>query len=122
MGNKFVVGSSTACEKVNTAGTDENLFRLVPVTGHGCQVLPSEIVPMPEHGAQICAEPPTKGYVQTGTHAHARARAPGTKSEQGLTFHGDVYVEFECNSAWKEFLHVSGQQIQGITFHKLQPL
>ena len=32
--DKFGVGSSTACEYVNTAGTDENLFRLVPVLGH----------------------------------------------------------------------------------------
>ena len=27
IGDKFPVGGSTACEKVNTPGTDENLFR-----------------------------------------------------------------------------------------------
>ena len=35
-----MVGASTACEKENTADTDENLFRLMPVPGHdypGCQ-------------------------------------------------------------------------------------
>ena len=36
---------------------------------------------MPGHVAQISARASTKGYVQTG--AHARARCPGTKSEQG---------------------------------------
>ena len=40
-----------ACEKVTTVGTDENLFILVPVPGHG---------------AQIGVQAPTKGYVQTG--------------------------------------------------------
>ena len=48
IGDKFGVGASTACKKVNTAGTDENLFRLVPVPGHG---------------AQITARAPTKGNV-----------------------------------------------------------
>ena len=37
---KFGVVASTAYEKVNTAGTDENLFRVVPVPGHGARVLP----------------------------------------------------------------------------------
>ena len=84
---KFGVGASTAYEKVNTAGTDEILFRLVPVLGHGARVLPLELVPVsghgarvlplelepvPGHGAQICARAPTKGCVQTGV----RARAP----------------------------------------------
>ena len=41
---KFGVGSSTACKKVNTAGTDENLFRLVPLPRHGAQVLPLGLV------------------------------------------------------------------------------
>ena len=50
IGGKFGVSGSTACEKINKAGTDENLFTLVPV---------------PEHGAQISAWAPTKGYVQT---------------------------------------------------------
>ena len=31
---KFGVVASTAYEKVNTRGTDENLFRLVPVPGY----------------------------------------------------------------------------------------
>ena len=31
--DKFGVGTSIACEKVNTAGSDKNLFRLVPVLG-----------------------------------------------------------------------------------------
>ena len=38
VGGKFGVGASTACEKVNTTGTDENLFRLVPVPGDGARV------------------------------------------------------------------------------------
>ena len=32
------VVASTACEKVNTTGTDESLFRLAPVPGHGVQI------------------------------------------------------------------------------------
>ena len=85
-GANFGVGSSTACRKVNTVGTDENLFRLVPVLGLqmlGCKRprararCPSttsgpEPEPVPGHGVQICARAPTKGYAQTG----ARARAP----------------------------------------------
>ena len=31
IGDKIGVSASTACEKVNTVGTNENLFRLVPV-------------------------------------------------------------------------------------------
>ena len=50
---KFRVGVYTACEKVNKVDTDKNLFKLVPVTGHGARVLPLELVP--RHGAQICA-------------------------------------------------------------------
>ena len=37
---------------------------------------------MPEHGAQICARAPTKGYVQTGAGAGAGARAQATGNEQ----------------------------------------
>ena len=74
IGDKFGIGASTACEKVNAAGTDENLFRLVSVPGHGARVLPLELVPVPGHGVQISARAPTKGYVQTG----ARIRASGT--------------------------------------------
>ena len=35
IGGKFGIGASTACKKVNAAATDESLFRLVPVPGHG---------------------------------------------------------------------------------------
>ena len=55
---------------MNTAGTDENLFKL----GHRARVLPLEVVPMPKHSAQICARAPAKAFVQTG--ALARARCP----------------------------------------------
>ena len=79
IGDKFGVGASTACKKVNTGGTDENLFRLVPMPGHGARVLPLELVP--GQGAQISAQAPTKGYVQTG--AHAQALGMGTKSDWG---------------------------------------
>ena len=80
--DKFGVGASTACKKVKTVGTDENLFRPVPVPGNSTRELPLELVPVPGHGAQICAWAPTKGYVQIGI----RAQAPclDTKSEQGL--------------------------------------
>ena len=40
IGDKFGVGALTACEKVNTAGADQNLFVLVPMLGHGARVLP----------------------------------------------------------------------------------
>ena len=33
IGDKFGVAASTACEKVNTVGSDENLF-----TGHSAQI------------------------------------------------------------------------------------
>ena len=69
---EFGVVASTAYEKVNTTGTDENLFRLVPMPEHGVRVLPLELVPVPRHGAQISARAPTEGYFQTG----ARARWP----------------------------------------------
>ena len=49
---KFGVVASTAYEKVNTTGTGENLFRIVPMPGHGARVLPLELVPVPGHGAQ----------------------------------------------------------------------
>ena len=48
-------------------GADENLFRLVPMLGHGARVLPREKVP--GQGAQFCGRAPTKGYVQTGARA-----------------------------------------------------
>ena len=72
---KFGLGASISREKVNTLGTDKNLFRLVPVPGQGARVLPLELVPVPGQGAQISARGPTEGYVQT-------ARAPSTKSER----------------------------------------
>ena len=63
---------------MNTAGTDENLFRL------GARVVPLVLVRVSGHGTQISARAPTKGYVQTG--ACARAPGLGTKSEQSLTW------------------------------------
>ena len=42
-------------EKLNTTGSEENLFRLVPVAGRGVRVLPLELVPVPGHSAQISA-------------------------------------------------------------------
>ena len=39
MGDKFVVGPSTGCKRVNTACTVKTCFRLVPVLGHGARVL-----------------------------------------------------------------------------------
>ena len=54
------VSASTACEKAITAGTDNNLFRLVPVIGHSARVLPLDLVPVPRHGAQIWALPRCK--------------------------------------------------------------
>ena len=54
-------------------GTDENLFRLRAMVGHGAQVLPPELVAVPRHGAQICGQAATKGYVQTGPCAGALA-------------------------------------------------
>ena len=82
IGDNFVVGASTACEKVNTADTNKNLYRLVSVLGYGARVLPLELAPVPGHGAQISARAPTKGYVQT--RARAAGTGKGTKSERGL--------------------------------------
>ena len=50
---------------------------------HGARVPPLELVPVPGHGAQMCARAPTKGYVQT--RAHAQAPGTGAKSERGLS-------------------------------------
>ena len=52
-------------KKVNTAGNDQNLFRLVSVPGHGARVLSLELVPKPEHGVKISSRAPTEEYVQT---------------------------------------------------------
>ena len=67
-GNNYREISETV-RVVNTTGTDKNLFRLVPVLGHGALVLLLELVPVPGHGAQISTRAPTKGYVQTGARA-----------------------------------------------------
>ena len=88
IGDKFGVSASTACKKVNTEGTDENLFRLVPMPGHGARVLPLELMPVPGHGTLST----TEGYVQTRTRAQA-SRA-GTKSERGLTPHNETLSLF----------------------------
>ena len=72
IGDKFGVGAS--CKKVNTSGTHENLFKLVPVPRHD---------PRPEY--YFCVRAPTKGYVHTGTRA--RARYTGDNSERG---HSDL--------------------------------
>ena len=55
-------------------GTDKILFTPVPVPRNSTRVLSLEVVPVPGHGAQIFARPPTKSSVQTS----ARAREPGT--------------------------------------------
>ena len=57
--NKSGVVASSAYEKLNTTGTDENLFRVDLVAGHAARVLALELLPMPEHGAQIRARAPS---------------------------------------------------------------
>ena len=64
-------------KKVNSAGTEKKLLRLLPVFGHGARVLP------PGASTEICARAPTKCYVQTA--ARARALCPGTKLKRGLS-------------------------------------
>ena len=57
--DKFGVGASTVYEKVNTTGTDENLFRLVP--GHGARVgeyTPLKLVPVPCPCLGVCEQRP----------------------------------------------------------------
>ena len=71
IGDKFGVGASTACEKVNTAGSAENLARC-PSTASGASAS--------ARGAQISAQAPTEGYVQT----RAGAAVTVTNSEWGL--------------------------------------
>ena len=56
--DKFGVRASTVCEKVNAAGTGENLFRLVPIS----------------------ARAPTKGYVQSGAQHGAPSLNAAYKS------------------------------------------
>ena len=55
---KFGVVASKAYEKGNTTGTDENLFRPVPLPKHCARVLPLELMPVHGHGAQISARAP----------------------------------------------------------------
>ena len=69
IGDKFGVSASTACKKVNAAGTDENLFRLVPVPGHGARVLPLELVRVPRHTVPKLVLGHQKAYVQTSGRA-----------------------------------------------------
>ena len=74
--------------KINTAGTDENLFRLVPVHGHG-QVpsTTSRASARARHCAQISAPAPEKAMFRPDTRT-------GTKSERGLRyffFHADLF-------------------------------
>ena len=47
IGDKFGAGASTAGEKVNSPDNYENLFRLVPIPGHGACVLPLKLVSVP---------------------------------------------------------------------------
>ena len=92
--DKFGVSASAACEKVNTVGIDENLFRLVPVPGHSARVLPLELVPVPVHGAKISARAPAKGFVQIG------ARAAVWTGPYSLTKSALYFVEMEINSIY----------------------
>ena len=122
---KFGVSASAACEEVNTSNTDENLFRLVPMPGHGAQVLPLELVPghVLRHGVRVLPLELVPGHVLRhgaqvlplelvpGDGAQIRARAPtkgyvqtgtrawapcsGSKSEQGLRIIPDLTFCFE---------------------------
>ena len=69
-------GSSTVCKNVNTAGTDENLFRLV--LGHGARVLPLEPVPVFGTVPKLVLEGTNKRLCSDS------CQCPGTKSERGL--------------------------------------
>ena len=42
-----------------------------------------KLVPIPWHGAQISARAPTKGYIQTGTHARARYQISARATTKG---------------------------------------
>ena len=70
-----------------TMGTDKILFRPVPVPRNGTQALPIEV--FPGHGAQIFAQAPAKGYVQTSAHAPVLA----TKCQRRqIVVEGHLYV------------------------------
>ena len=56
-----------------SAGSDESLFRQVPVPGNCARVLPLKVVPVP---GQVLRYLMRHQHVQTG----ARAREPGTGS------------------------------------------
>ena len=72
-------------KKVNTAGTDENLFRLVPVLRHGARVL-LELVPVP-------------GQISARHQQQAMFRwCPGTKSERGLSVENKHHTRQTANN------------------------
>ena len=50
-----------------SAGTDESVFRQVPVSGNGARVLPLEVVPVQGHGAQILLGHQQKAMFIPGT-------------------------------------------------------
>ena len=88
IGNKFGVGASTTCKKVNTAGTDESLFRLASV---------------PEY--HVWSQCPCRGTVPKFVLGHQQKAmlrlvpVPGTKSEQGNNM---MYTETHLNSNHRE--------------------
>ena len=51
--NLELVLQQLQCEKTDTAGTDENLFRLVPMLGHGARVLPLQNAMFTGTGARV---------------------------------------------------------------------
>ena len=71
--------------KVNTAGTDENLFRLGPVCRHGARVLPLELLPVPEHGARVL---PLELVPVPGHGAQISARAATNGRERAPSLNG----------------------------------
>ena len=64
---------------VNATGTEKKQLRLVPVLGNGARVLPLELVPVPEYGAQISARAPTNRVCSDWYPGI------GHQSEQGLS-------------------------------------
>ena len=83
IGDKFGGSASATCEKVNTSGIEENLFKLVPVPGHGARVLPRNI--HIENARYKCLSL-LFIIVTSGASARAcdRAPCPGSKSERGV--------------------------------------
>lgn len=88
------------CEKVNTTGTDENLFRLsfrlVSVSRHGAQVVPLELVPVPRDGAQMQFVPGHQQKAMLRLVHRVRApslnRASNTTSNANLLLHQPVQL------------------------------